>query len=156
MPSEKTCPCGSGKTYAECCRPLHSGETAASTAEALMRSRYSAFVLQQVDYIVETTVPAQQPLLDKAAIAAWSKETEWLGLEVSDFNPNLGKQHALVEFTAHFREKGETLEHFEISVFVNIDGRWYFLDPTVELPTMKQPCVCGSGKKFKACCGRFL
>lgn len=153
---ESACPCQSGRSYAECCQPFHQGE-AAPTAEALMRSRYCAYTLQNIDYIVATTVPAQQHLLDTADMAAWSRETAWLGLDVLRHLPNIGKQHAQVEFIAHFRDAGgETQQHRELSAFVRIDGRWYFIDPTVPLPTMKQPCFCGSDKKFKACCGQFF
>ncbi|MCF7520532.1 YchJ family protein [Neisseria sp. ZJ106] len=154
--SAENCPCGSGKKYDDCCRPLHQSERLPETAEALMRSRYSAYVLQKIDYIVETTVPAQQHLLNRADLAAWSRETRWLGLEVLRHIPKIGKHHAQVEFCARFAEGGEVCEHHELSAFVQADGRWYFIDPTVPLPTMKQPCICGSGKKFKACCGGLL
>ncbi|MGN6888072.1 YchJ family metal-binding protein, partial [Neisseria sp. P0014.S008] len=80
---------------------FHAREAAASTAEELMRSRYSAYVLQEIDYIVDTTVPAQQNLLDKQDLAAWSKQTQWSGLKVIRHVP-FGKLHALVEFEAYF------------------------------------------------------
>lgn len=84
------------------------------------------------------------------------RSAQWLGLDVSAHIPKIGKHHAQVEFVAHFRQNGEICCHRERSVFVNIGGRWYFIDPTVPLPAMKQACLCGSGKKFKACCGRFF
>lgn len=149
------CPCQSGLDYAECCGPLHRGEGAAESAEALMRSRYAAFALQQIDYIVETTVPAQQPLLNRAGIEAWSRGAEWLGLKVLRHQPKAGGNHALVEFEAHFCEADGEHVHRELSAFVRTGGRWYFIDPTVPPPSMKSPCFCGSGKKFKLCCGRF-
>ena len=76
------CPCQSGRGYTECCAPFHASEATASTAEELMRSRYSAYVLQEIDYILDTTVPAQQNLLGKQDLAAWSKQTQWSGLKV--------------------------------------------------------------------------
>ena len=121
-----------------------------------MRSRYAAYALQQIDYIVRTTMPAQQPLLNVAAIAQWSRETQWLGLTVHQHIPRIGKRHAQVAFTARFAEHGSAHEHHELSAFVQINGAWYFIDPTVPLPSMKSPCICGSGAKFKACCGRVL
>ena len=121
-----------------------------------MRSRYAAYALQQIDYIIRTTVPAQQPLLNVAAIAQWSREAQWLGLTVHQHIPRIGKWHAQVAFTAHFAEHGSAHEHHELSAFVQINGAWYFIDPTVPLPSMKSPCICGSGVKFKACCGRVL
>ncbi|HHS0965099.1 TPA: YchJ family protein, partial [Neisseria meningitidis] len=106
-------------------------------------------------YIIATTVPAQQTFLDAAELMQWSRETEWLGLNVIAHR-NFGKQHAQVEFEACFRDGQHRSAHHELSGFVNIGGQWYFIDPTVPHPAMKQPCICGSGKKFKACCGKYL
>lgn len=153
------------KSYSECCEPLHNKVAAADSAEALMRSRYAAFVLQKVDYIVETTLPAQQIFLDKEAIAEWAEETDWAGLEVTQHVPKLGKRHAQVEFKAYYRTlDGEMGAHHERSAFVRAKPHleataacWYFLDPTVGLKvTQKQPCVCGSKEKFKRCCGQYI
>ncbi|MRN37714.1 SEC-C motif-containing protein [Neisseria sp. N95_16] len=150
------CPCQSQRAYADCCQPFHAQQKLPVTAEELMRSRYSAYTLQNIDYIVQTTVPSQQKLLDTADMLAWSRETDWQGLDVLKHIPNIGKNHAQVEFIAHFQGAGEAQHHHELSAFVKIDGRWYFIDPTVPLPTMKQPCICGSDKKFKACCGQLF
>lgn len=153
---EGLCCCQSGDAYKDCCKPFHAGRHNPATAEALMRSRYSAYVLHLVDYIVSTTVPAQQCLLNKAEIGQWSRDTHWLGLKVHHHR-SVGKRHAQVAFTAYFRDSaGHEQQHQELSAFVNIDEKWYFIDPPVCLPTMKQPCLCGSGKKFKLCCGQFF
>lgn len=149
------CPCQSALPYAQCCQPLHQGR-AAPNALALMRSRYAAYALHEIDYIAATTVPAQQPLLDKNAIARWSSSVQWQGLEIVQYQAKIGKIHAQVEFIAHFVEQGKALQHHELSAFVCINQRWYFIDPTVPLPSMKTLCICGSGKKFKQCCGAFL
>ena len=95
MTSLENCPCGQGQ-YAVCCQPLHLKQQTAQTAEQLMRSRYSAFALQQIDYILETTALGQQVFLDRAAIADWSKANQWLKLEVVQHQPKLDKTHALV------------------------------------------------------------
>ncbi|MGR6980579.1 YchJ family protein [Testudinibacter sp. P27/CKL/0425] len=150
------CPCQSGKQYADCCAPLHQANTFASSAEQLMRSRYAAYVLQQIDYLVQTTVPAQQPQLQIDAMQRWSASTAWGGLTILHHIPKIGKRHAQVEFNAYFRHANERKQHHELSTFVRIGERWYFLDPTTPRPSMKQPCVCGSGKKFKQCCAVFL
>ena len=150
------CPCQSGQTYAACCAPLHQGARQAVDAEALMRSRYSAYVRCDIDYIVATTVPAQQALLDCGAMRQWSAGTQWCGLEVLQHWPRAGKHHAEVEFKAWFDTAQGRQYHHERSAFVCIAQRWYFLNPTVPLPGMKTPCLCGSGKKFKQCCGVFL
>lgn len=147
------------------------GQKIADTAEQLMHARYAAFVLQHVEYIVATTAPFQQPLLNTQAISDWAQQTDWAGLEVVNHLAKLGKRHAQVEFKAYFHLPDSSVldlavldskgVHHELSTFVNIPthgtSRWYFLDPTVVMPvTQKQPCPCGSGEKYKRCCGQFL
>lgn len=149
------CPCSPSLPYSKCCHPFHTHQTHPQTAEKLMHSRYSAYVLHNIGYIVATTVPSQQNLLNQEEIQQWSRGTLWLGLEVIH-HTLIGKRHAQVEFNAHFQDGAETAYHHELSTFVNIDGYWYFIDPTAPLPTMKQACICGSGKKFKACCRQFF
>ena len=152
---DSICPCQSSKSYKDCCERFHTHAQFPETAEQLMRSRYAAYVLKNVPYIVDTTVPSQQALLNVQAIQAWAENTQWLGLQILK-TETLSKFQSAVEFNAVFQgEEGEQTHH-ERSIFVKIDDRWYFVDPTVPLPTMKQPCVCGSGKKFKHCCGGFL
>lgn len=154
--SNLSCPCGSAQ-YSQCCQPLHSGQKKAQTAEQLMKSRYSAFAKQEIAYIVATTALGQQQALDVQAIAAWSKSNQWLKLEVVQAKEKLDKNHAQVEFKAHFHDCQQTQIHHEVSHFVYHVGQWYFLDPTTDQQvTMKQPCVCGSTKKFKQCCAQFL
>ena len=178
----QTCPCqinpssddiGSPLLYKECCQPYHDGlfdkdfdkldGIKADTAERLMRSRYSAFVLVKPEYIVKTTLPAQQNLLDIQAIESWAKETVWAGLQIIAHTPKLGKRHAQVEFKAYFKTPEGLHAHHELSAFVKTknkadnDASWYFLDPTVSMSvTQKQPCICGSGEKFKRCCGAYI
>ena len=185
----KLCPCQVSPSlsflttpiaYQDCCQPYHDGLyddkadkndcVKAESAERLMRSRYSAFVLVKPEYIVKTTLPAQQKLLDIEAIEKWAQETNWAGLEIINHISKIGKHHAQVEFKAYFNTKDnvDSLEenrqaHHELSAFVQVkskannDARWYFLDPTVEMNiSQKQPCICGSGEKFKRCCGGYL
>ena len=163
--------------YQDCCQPYHDGllnneadkidGAKTDSAERLMRSRYSAFVLIKPEYIVKTTLPAQQKLLDIQAIESWAKETVWAGLEIIKHTPKLGKRHAQVEFKAYFNisdNKDDGIQaHHELSAFVKVtdkannDARWYFLDPTVSMSvSQKQPCICGSGEKFKRCWGMYL
>lgn len=151
------CPCQSQHVYAECCQPLHLQQRRADTAEQLMRSRYSAFVLQQIDYIIATTIPAQQRLLSHQELLDWSIQTNWQGLTVLN-HQTLDKTHDLVEFKADYLNADGVLQsHHEHSVFVKIQQHWYFLDPTLPMiRTMKQPCLCGSMQKFKHCCAKYL
>ncbi|UNU73624.1 YchJ family protein [Moraxella nasovis] len=154
------CPCGGdgGATaYDDCCRPFHIGGIA-PTANKLMRSRFSAFVLKNIDYIIDTTLPTQQEQLDKAALQAWADEMHWTHLQIKNHFPKIGKRHATVHFCAYFDNgMGKVGCHDELSAFVWVQDRWYFLDPTLPIHlTNKQPCLCGSGEKFKACCAKFL
>jgi SEC-C motif-containing protein len=136
---------------------LHEQQQFAQDAAQLMRSRYSAFALQQIDYLVSTTAVGQQNFLNRTAIADWSKSNQWLKLDVIQHQPKLDKNHALVEFKAHYHDGTQSQIHHEISHFVLHQQRWYFLDPTLEMTiTRKQPCICGSGKKFKQCCAPYL
>jgi len=117
------CPCGSGKAYAACCGPAHGGLPAA-TAEALMRSRYSAYVLGLEDYLLATWDPATRPeKLDLAGEPA----PKWLGLEVKRHQP-LDDDHALVEFVARYRVGGRGQRLHETSRFRREGGRWYYID----------------------------
>lgn len=184
--SLQTCPCQINPSsddisapllYQDCCQPYHDsllseetdkvGGAKPDSAERLMRSRYSAFVLVKPEYIVKTTLPAQQNLLDIKAIKSWAKETDWVGLEIVTHMPKLGKRHAQVEFKAYFKtpdgKEQKQQAHHELSAFVKTknkadnDASWYFLDPTVSMSvTQKQPCICGSDEKFKRCCGVYI
>ena len=173
-----TCPCQINPTntatillsYKNCCKEFHDNidnidGIKADSAECLMRSRYSAFVLVKPDYIIKTTLPAQQVFLDIESIKSWAKETDWAGLQIVTHTPKLGKRHAQVEFKAFYNTENGLQAHHELSTFVKINDkfasptneRWYFLDPTVAMTvSQKQPCICGSGEKFKRCCGVYL
>ena len=155
--SSATCPCGSGQLLNLCCGRYHSG-TAPPSAEALMRSRYSAYALGLIEYLVHSTLPAQQPGLDRDAIQAWSLGSTWLGLEVEQGQLIAGEpQHAYVTFTAHWRDEGGEHSHRERSAFVCNKDQWYFIDPTVELKLGRNdPCPCASGLKFKKCCASYF
>lgn len=151
------CPCDSGQPLAACCGRYHAG-TPAPSAETLMRSRYSAYVLGLIDYLVDTTLPAQQPGLDRQAMATWSAQSVWLGLEVEQTEVLGGKpEHARVTFTARWHDTDGDHSHQERSAFVQHDGRWYFIDPTVSLQVGRNDtCPCGSTVKFKKCCAAYL
>ena len=122
-----TCPCGLGRPYAACCGRLHAGAIA-ETAEVLMRSRYSAYVLGDIDYLLATwhadTRPAQIDLGDAAA-------TRWLGLEAKR-HATTGADSAIVEFVARYKVGGAAAVRLhELSRFVREDGRWFYVDGDV-------------------------
>lgn len=117
------CPCGSGTPYAACCGPLHAGEKNAATAEALMRSRYAAYVLKRDDYLRATWHVSTRPEdLDLAA-----DDSKWLGLEVRA-HKQLDATHASVEFVARYRIAGRGHRLHELSRFVLDEGRWFYVD----------------------------
>ena len=155
--SSAICPCGSGNLLDGCCGRYHAGQPA-PCAEALMRSRYSAYVLGLVDYLLDTTLPAQKTTLDRDAICQWSAQSTWLGLEVESAELIGGQpEHAFVTFTARWHDAEGEHCHRERSAFVQHEGRWYFIDPTVSLKAGRNDaCPCGSQQKFKKCCSAYL
>lgn len=155
--SSAICPCGSGNLLDGCCGRYHAGQPA-PCAEALMRSRYSAYVLGLVNYLLDTTLPAQKAGLDRDGISQWSAQSTWLGLEVEGTELIGGQpEHAFVTFTARWHDADGEHRHRERSAFVQHDGRWYFIDPTVSLKAGRNDaCPCGSQQKFKKCCSAYL
>jgi SEC-C motif-containing protein len=160
----ESCPCGSGQAFGDCCEPLIQGKKYAQTAEDLLRSRYTAHVITDVDYIYDTTHPAQRRNVDRDRVAAWSRKSEWLGLEIIQTQAGQPSDDSgTVEFIARYREKGKTMEHREIAEFKKHESRWFFFDGQPPKPTQfiregkkigrNDPCPCGSGRKYKKCCG---
>lgn len=158
------CPCGSDKSYAECCEPLINGQRVASTAEELMRSRYTAFTLAESGYILDTIHPDKREGHDEKTIMKWAKNSDWLGMDIIDTQDGgPDDQEGKVEFIARYKQKSGRLNHHERAVFKKKEDKWYFYDGSV--PDQNQvirsgpkigrndPCPCGSGKKFKKCCG---
>lgn len=119
----QVCPCGSGVDYPACCGQWHHGEAAAPDAASLMRSRYSAFVLDELDYLLRTWHPASRP----ASLAPNPPDLKWLGLQVRRHEQQ-DDSHALVEFVARYRQAGRATRLHEISRFEKLDGRWYYQD----------------------------
>lgn len=122
-PTRGACPCDSGKPYAECCGPWHAGLSQgvhAPTPEALMRSRYSAYVLGDIAYLLATWHASSSPgELDLPPV-------KWLGLEVR--HAEATSDAGVVEFVARCRDSGGAQRMAETSRFVRQDGRWYYVD----------------------------
>jgi len=146
------CPCGSGKAYAVCCAPFHHGEAVAPSAEALMRSRYCAYVLRLSAYLAATWHPSSRP----ASLDISGDDTPWQRLVIlATEKGGATDSEGVVEFAAYYR--GGQLH--ERSRFVKEEGQWFYLDGEI-LPPLAEtkvgrngPCPCGSGRKFKKCCG---
>jgi len=117
------CFCGSGKDFTLCCEPYIKGIQKAPGAEALMRSRYSAYAVQNADYLWDTTAPKERRHHSKAAILEWSKSNQWLKLEV------LNATETTVEFKAYFLDSSlQAQVHHEKSTFVKEGDSWYYAD----------------------------
>lgn len=128
------CPCGSQQHYTRCCAPLHTG-TAAPTAEALMRSRYSAYVLLLEPYLLATWHSrTRPPLLDLAS----DEKSQWLGLAVKR-HETTGADSAIVEFVARYKIAGRAYRLHETSRFLREDGRWYYVDGDIDDEAAKRP-----------------
>jgi SEC-C motif-containing protein len=157
------CPCGSGKALDACCGPILAGSPAASP-EALMRSRYTAYVLCDMDHLVRSLAPESRGDHDRAAAEQWAKSTEWLGMQVlSTQGGQPGETTGVVDFQVRFRQNGLEQTHHETSNFRRDGESWVYVDGKVHnKPVVRatpkvgrnDPCPCGSGKKYKQCCGR--
>jgi len=135
------CPCGTQQSFAQCCQPIIEHD-AADTAEALMRSRYTAFVLQDADYLLKTWHESTRP--KDFALGA----SRWLGLKI------LEAEAMQVHFEAAFYTGSKGMILRERSRFVHEDGHWRYVDGVCEVETIGRNavCFCGSGQKFKRCC----
>ncbi|MEB2312482.1 MAG: YchJ family protein [Sorangiineae bacterium] len=159
-----TCVCGKGESNESCCLPVIRGERKAATAEELMRARYAAYALGEIDFVIDSHDPDRVGEVDRDNTEMWSKQSTWLGLEiVSTEQGGPEDDTGVVEFVARFKMKGVTVPHHERAEFRRHNGRWVFVDGRELNPPMtrstarvgrNEPCVCGSGKKYKKCCGQ--
>ncbi len=158
------CPCGSEITLGQCCLPLIQGKKKASTAEALLRSRYTAFVRGDTDYILSTHHTRTKSDVNREGIEEWSKKSEWLGLQILEQEAGTEKdEQGKIAFHVQYKVEGKLNDHRELSLFEKENGEWRFLDAQAAHPGTlvraepkigrNDPCKCGSGKKFKKCCG---
>jgi SEC-C motif-containing protein len=123
MDASTPCPCGTGRRYADCCGRWHAAPGSAPDAEALMRSRYAAYVLGLADYVLATWAPETRP----AQIDADPPGLRWLGLDVKH-SARQDADHATVEFVARSKLGGRAHRLHELSRFERRDGRWLYVD----------------------------
>lgn len=149
-----------------CCGPYLKGSKKAPTAESMMRSRYSAYVEKNIDYIDQTQLNEKNEVFNKEEALKWADSSEWLGLEIKRTQKGEANDDSgVVEFIAHYKDKasGTELRHHETSLFQKQNGDWKFkegnihgaqpikrIDPKIG---RNDPCHCGSNKKFKKCHG---
>ena len=144
--------------------PILEGKVQAPTAEALMRARYTAYAMGNVDFIINSNEPESRENLSREAIEEWSRGSEWQGLEIlSTKKGGAGDTEGLVEFKAHYMQNRARFTHHELASFRKMDGKWMFFDgDQINQPKTNEggkvgrndPCPCGSGKKYKKCCGK--
>ena len=156
------CPCGSGLELDACCGPYVRGEQPAPTAVALMRSRFTAYARGDTAYLQSTLCKAERG--EGELSASEIKEATWQHLEIRATEAGLESDDSgIVEFIAHYKSGGEQHAHHERSTFCREDGRWVYesgvIAPKGQPVTSTKvgrndPCPCGSGKKYKKCCGK--
>jgi SEC-C motif domain protein len=142
MPS--SCPCGNTASYDNCCAAYHAGTAAAPTAEALMRSRYTAFTRSNIDYLIATLHPKSRRPDDKRRHRQTINQTQWIRLTILKTQKGQPTDKTgMVEFVAEFRDTqavgfaaAEVHQLHERSRFVKVDNQWFYVDGDI-LPPVK-------------------
>jgi SEC-C motif-containing protein len=151
-------------TYDACCGPVIAGAQPAATAEALMRSRYSAYVKHAYDHLRVTLSEKERKDFALEQAKQWAESSEWLGLKILRTEQGgAADAEGVVEFSARFRTGGKEHEHHETARFAREAGTWVYAGQVEEkVETVRRdapkigrndPCPCGSGRKYKKCCG---
>lgn len=161
---EQACPCGAGRMYSDCCEIFISGQGNPSTPESLMRSRYTAYYLGDMNYISTTMKSPASDHFDENSAREWASKITWCDLKIIRTKHDALKGY--VEFIASYLANGKKSILHEISEFQFVNGKWYYVDgihpdkpsipPIAEKIGRNDPCPCGSNKKFKKCCGHTL
>ncbi|GAB5560728.1 MAG: YchJ family protein [Synoicihabitans sp.] len=143
-----------------CCGPILAGKTTAPTAEALMRSRYTAHAINDFAYLHRTFEETRHTPYEEEE---YGNEIKWTKLVINSHEPDVRPGVSHVDFSAHFEEQGQAGVMHEKSEFELKPEGWIFTKTLREGPApikkepkvgRNDPCPCGSGKKFKKCCGR--
>ena len=158
---DSPCPCSSSLSYADCCNSLITGKIEAETVAQLMRSRFTAFAIHHEAYLLKTWDKKNRPKK-----ITFNKEIDWTSLEVlSETKGGLNDSRGVVQFKAYYVLNGVEQVMNEASRFKKNKGQWFYLDGIVKSVNeadsqqplnkgLNAPCECGSGKKFKRCCGK--
>ncbi|EEQ15016.1 hypothetical protein yfred0001_1220 [Yersinia frederiksenii ATCC 33641] len=149
------CPCGSQLEYQKCCEPYILGEKIAAKPAILMRSRYSAYVRKNADYLINTWHPECNAQEWRDGITQSFTQTTWHGLTVIAESAGADDNEAFVEFMARFTDENnlQIITMHERSRFLRINEHWYYIDGIRPSVGRNDSCPCGSGKKYKKCCG---
>jgi SEC-C motif domain protein len=156
------CPCTSGRPFGDCCQPLLQERRLAENAEMLMRSRFTAHALRDYAHLHRTDLEtARQTYVEPAGEVP---EPVWTRLVVHAHETGPRPDVAYVDFTAYYKgDNGGEFPLHEKSEFKRVEGAWFYTRAIRQGPPpvrkadkagRNDPCPCGSGKKFKHCCGR--
>lgn len=159
----KKCACCSGREYADCCEPIISGRSKAGTGVELMRARYTAYTLADIDFLYKSSGPQVRKEFDEKSSREWAEKATWGGLEIlATEGCEEGDDAGTVEFVARYSMEGTEFRHRELAEFERVKGDWRFMDGVVKGPDphrreapkvgRNSSCPCGSGKKYKKCC----
>ncbi|EKT4508615.1 YchJ family protein [Flavobacterium psychrophilum] len=119
----KNCYCNKNKLFSECCEPYILGAKKAPTAEALMRSRYPAYCISDVSYILKTTHISTRKFHKKKEILAFASQNEWVKLEIVNVT------ETIVTFNAFYLDsKQKYAMHCEKSTFKKEGDTWFYVD----------------------------
>ena len=160
LTSASPCPCGSGQLFGQCCEPVLLQQRPAADAEYLMRSRFTAHVVGDDQHLHRTYLEtASKPFVAEAADMA---VVHWTRLVIHAHEVGSRPEMAWVDFSAFYQDGGNELALHEKAEFRHISGQWFYARsvrigpaPVKAAPKVgrNEPCSCGSGKKFKHCCG---
>jgi SEC-C motif-containing protein len=150
------CPCGSTLAFSECCKPYLSGQENATTPGILMRSRYTAYATKDVDYLIASWHPDCGAEKWRNSILESFTQTMWLDLRILSEIAGSHDREGFVEFSARYQEgsSNKVSVMHERSRFIQLNERWYYIDGIHPQSGRNDPCPCGSGKKYKKCCGQ--
>lgn len=158
MDTFKNCFCGNELPYQQCCQSIIDGKVVAKNAESLMRSRFTAYVIKNYQYILQTYASQQRAKLTVKGLARSAQGIHWLSLHV--LNHQAQEKKSQVEFKSYYQiEKSFYVMH-ELSDFILEAGKWFYTRGEMQkssgeiIPERNSQCLCNSGKKFKKCCGR--
>lgn len=122
----RLCPCHSKLAYDKCCEPYHTGKKLPETPERLMRTRYCAYALAKVDYLMATTASEEREKLDRADLLAYCKSMACVGLKI--LKATHEGETGTVHFHASLQHNGRRVLHNELSRFRMEEGKWVYID----------------------------
>ncbi len=150
----QNCYCKSQKKFSECCEPILRVDRVANSALELMRSRYSAYCLGDVNYLQATTYDHTWTDEELKFIQDWADNSFWQHLDI------VYHDEEVVEFKAYYVFEGKQHMHHEKSAFKKVNDMWKYVDGEIYEDKVEflrnETCICGSGHKYKRCCFKKL